>query len=76
MSFVINLIFSVLTIIILNFFSKKKSFLVDKKKLKHKSFIGKDLVPLTGGIVIFFSLLILNNYYLIFFELVNFLGDV
>ncbi len=47
MNFVINLIFSVLTIIILNFFSKKKSFLVDKKKLKHKSFIGKDLVPLS-----------------------------
>jgi UDP-N-acetylmuramyl pentapeptide phosphotransferase/UDP-N-acetylglucosamine-1-phosphate transferase len=74
MSFVINFIFSVLTIIILNFFSKKKSFLVDKKKLKHKSFIGKDLVPLTGGFVIFFSLLILNNYYLIFFFLIFILG--
>jgi UDP-N-acetylmuramyl pentapeptide phosphotransferase/UDP-N-acetylglucosamine-1-phosphate transferase len=74
MSFVINLIFSVLTIIVLNFFSKKNSFLVDKKKLKHKSFIGKDLVPLTGGFVIFFSILFLSNNYLIFFFLIFSLG--
>ena len=74
MSFVINVIFSVLTIVVLNFFSKKKNFLVDKKKLKHKSFIGKDLVPITGGFVIFFSILFLNNNYLIFFFLIFLLG--
>ena len=67
MGTIFNVISSIFTIIVLNFFFKKKNFLIDEKKLKHKSFITKDLVPLSGGFVIFFSLLSLNSNYIIFF---------
>ena len=74
MGTIFNVISSIFVIIILNFFFKKKNFLIDEKKLKHKSFITKDLVPLTGGFVIFFSLLSLNSNYIIFFLSIFLLG--
>jgi UDP-N-acetylmuramyl pentapeptide phosphotransferase/UDP-N-acetylglucosamine-1-phosphate transferase len=66
---------SILLIISLNFFFYKYKFLLDKKKLSHKSFSSNDTVPLTGGVVIIFNLLIFSNSYLvIFFFLIFFLG--
>jgi UDP-N-acetylmuramyl pentapeptide phosphotransferase/UDP-N-acetylglucosamine-1-phosphate transferase len=64
-----------LLICILNFFFLKNEFLLDKKKLSHKSFLSNNSVPLTGGLVILFNLLIFsNNYLIIFFILIFFLG--
>jgi len=68
-------LFSILLIILLNFFFYRYKFLLDKKKLSHKSFLSNDTVPLTGGVVIIFNLLIFsNNYLVIFFFLIFFLG--
>lgn len=74
MNIFLNIFFSILLIISLNFFFLKKNFLVDKKKLSHKSLVSKDLVPLTGGFAIISTLFILNNNYLIFFFLIFFMG--
>lgn len=54
----------------------KKNILVDKKQLNHKSFISKDLVPISGGFLIFANLLFLSNNYLanIFLFALFFLG--
>ena len=66
---------SILLISLFNFFFYKKEFLLDKKKLSHKSFLSNNSVPLTGGIVILFNLLIFsNNYLIIFFILIFILG--
>jgi UDP-N-acetylmuramyl pentapeptide phosphotransferase/UDP-N-acetylglucosamine-1-phosphate transferase len=66
---------SILLISTLNFFFLKNKFLLDKKKLSHKSFLSNDLVPLTGGFAIIFNLLIFsNNYSIIFFLLIFLLG--
>jgi len=59
---------SIFLLFFLNFFFKKKNFLLDNKNLSHKSFASKDMVPVTGGFVIFFNLLLLsNNYFILFF---------
>lgn len=74
MSAIFSILISIITIFILNFFFLKKKFLIDKKTLIHKSFVSKDLVPLTGGIVIFINLIIFNSDYLIFFFLILLIG--
>jgi UDP-N-acetylmuramyl pentapeptide phosphotransferase/UDP-N-acetylglucosamine-1-phosphate transferase len=67
---------SIFLIVLLNLFLKKRSFLLDNKSLSHKSFASKDSVPITGGFVILFNLLLFSNNYfaLIFFTLIFFLG--
>ena len=45
--------FTFLITIILNLFSKKKQFLVDKKFSPHKSFATENLIPITGGLIFF-----------------------
>ena len=53
----------ILLIIFLNSLFLKKKFLVDKKQLIHKSFTSKDLVPISGGFLILFNLLLFNSNY-------------
>jgi hypothetical protein len=67
---------SIFLIVLLNLFLKKRSFLLDNKSLSHKSFASKVSVPITGGFVILFNLLLFSNNYfaLIFFTLIFFLG--
>ena len=74
MSTLLNILTSISVIIFLNFFFLKKNFLLDKKKLFHKSFTSKDPVPLTGGFVIILCIFMLNNIYWIFFFLIFFIG--
>ena len=76
MSVIFSILISIITIFILNFFFLKKNFLIDKKVLIHKSFVSKDLVPLTGGVVIFINLIIFNSDNLIFFFFNFFNWDV
>jgi UDP-N-acetylmuramyl pentapeptide phosphotransferase/UDP-N-acetylglucosamine-1-phosphate transferase len=63
-------------IFFLNSIFLKKKILIDKKLLDHKSFISKDLVPISGGFLIIINLLIFNSNYLtnIFFFGIFFLG--
>ncbi len=65
-----------LIIFFLNSFFLKKNILIDKKKLVHKSFASKDLVPITGGFLIIANLLFFNSNYLanIFFLSIFLLG--
>jgi UDP-N-acetylmuramyl pentapeptide phosphotransferase/UDP-N-acetylglucosamine-1-phosphate transferase len=68
---IIIIIFNILLIFLLNILFLKKKFLLDKKQLVHKSFISNDIVPLSGGFLIFFNLLFFNKNYL---ENIFFLG--
>ena len=76
MQSILIILSSISLLILVNFFFKKISFLVDNKNLVHKSFTSKESVPLSGGIVIFFNLaLFSNNYFiLLFFFLIFILG--
>jgi hypothetical protein len=51
---------------LLNFLSKKFNFLLDKKKLPHKIFASKNIVPLTGGFVLIISLIFLSQNFFFF----------
>ena len=60
-------------IFFLNFFFKKKNFLLDKRNLPHKSFVSKKFVPLTGGFLILFSsVLYSTNYFFSFIIIIIF----
>ena len=65
-----------LIIFFLNSFFLKKNFLIDKKKLVHKSFTSKDPVPISGGFLIVAYLLFFNSNHLanIFFLSIFLLG--
>jgi UDP-N-acetylmuramyl pentapeptide phosphotransferase/UDP-N-acetylglucosamine-1-phosphate transferase len=66
---------SLLALLIILF--RKKNFLLDNKNLLHKSFASKDLVPLAGGFVIFFNLVLFsNNYFILFFFILIFILGV
>ena len=67
---------SIFLLVLLIFFFKKQNFLLDNKNLSHKSFASKDSVPIVGGFIIFFNLLLFSNNYfaLYFFTLIFFLG--
>ena len=66
----------ILIIFFLNFFFFKKKFLIDKKQLVHKSFVSKDLVPISGGFLIIANLLFFNSNHFenIFFLSIFLLG--
>jgi UDP-N-acetylmuramyl pentapeptide phosphotransferase/UDP-N-acetylglucosamine-1-phosphate transferase len=76
MQSILIILLSTSLLIFLNFFFKKKSFLIDNKSLSHKSFTSKEAVPLSGGFVIFFNLALFSNDYFIlfFFFLIFILG--
>ena len=76
MQSILFILVSTFLLFFLNFFFKKKNFLMDNKNLSHKSFTSKDAVPITGGFLIFFNLLLLSNNYfvLFFFTLIFILG--
>ena len=64
------LFFSVVFIIFINFFFRYQNFLVDLKILKHKTYISKNPVPLSGGFLIFCYLLLFTD--IIFLKLIFF----
>ncbi len=64
------LFFSVVFIIFINFFFRYQNFLVDLKILKHKTYISKNSVPLSGGFLIFCYLLLFTD--IIFLKLIFF----
>jgi UDP-N-acetylmuramyl pentapeptide phosphotransferase/UDP-N-acetylglucosamine-1-phosphate transferase len=68
--------FSIVFILLINFILRYQNFLVDLKIIKHKSFISKNSVPLSGGILIFFYLLLFTDiiFLKLFFFLVFILG--
>ena len=65
MNLILIVIFNISLIIFLNSLFLKGNILVDKKQLAHKSFASKDLVPISGGFLIFVNLLIFSNNYLV-----------
>ena len=67
MNSILIIIFYILLILFINSIFTKINFLVDKKELKHKSFVSKNLVPISGGFLIFTSLLIFNSSHLVIF---------
>jgi UDP-N-acetylmuramyl pentapeptide phosphotransferase/UDP-N-acetylglucosamine-1-phosphate transferase len=73
---ILIIILNILLIFFLNNFFLKKNILVDKKQLAHKSFASKDLVPISGGFLIFANLLFFSNNYLanVFLFALFFLG--
>jgi UDP-N-acetylmuramyl pentapeptide phosphotransferase/UDP-N-acetylglucosamine-1-phosphate transferase len=73
---ILFIIFQVLLIFILNKIFIQKNFLIDQKKLIHKSFTSSDLVPITGGFLIIINMLFVNNNYLsnIFFLIIFLFG--
>jgi UDP-N-acetylmuramyl pentapeptide phosphotransferase/UDP-N-acetylglucosamine-1-phosphate transferase len=63
-------------LIIFNFLSTKYNFLLDKKVSPHKFFTSKDVVPLTGGLLLIISIFFYYNniLFLIFSILIFTLG--
>ena len=61
--------FTLITVIVLNFFCKKKKFLLDVKHSVHKKLTSIDEVPLTGGCTILLSSLIFLPYSQLVFKL-------
>ena len=75
--------FTLILILLFNYISEKKQFLIDKKFNIHKSFATKNIVPITGGLTLLilslFFLKFENQYikfFLIFVFLVGFLSDI
>ena len=77
------LLFTLFLVLILNYSLRKFKFLVDKKYSIHKSFASTDLIPISGGIVFFFSIITFlstDNLYskilIIFIFLIGLLSDL
>ena len=75
--------FTLILILLFNYISEKKQFLIDKKFNIHKSFATKNIVPITGGLTLLilslFFLKFENQYikfFLIFVFLVGLLSDI
>ncbi len=64
MNTILIIISHISLIFFLNNLFLKKNILVDKKQLTHKSFVSEDLVPISGGFLIFANLLFFSNNYL------------
>ena len=74
MSYALIIIFSFTSFFFLNYFFRRYNILIDKKTLPHKSFVSNKNVPVIGGFIIVFYLLIFNHSYkFIFFSLLLFL---
>ena len=54
--------FTLILILVFNYISEKKQFLIDKKFNTHKSFATKNIVPITGGLTILISSLFFWTY--------------
>lgn len=77
------LIITIFLTYLLNYISKKKKIVLDIKSLPHKSFVSKETVPITGGLILVFSFLVLLTLFtidikiLIFFIfLLGFMSDL
>ena len=75
--------FTLILILLFNYISEKKHFLIDKKFNIHKSFATKNIVPITGGLTLlilslFFLKFEIQNikFFLIFVFLVGLLSDI
>lgn len=74
MSYALIIIYSFASFFCLNYFFRRYEILIDKKILPHKSFVSNKNVPVIGGFIIVFYLLIFNHdYKFIFFSLLLFL---
>lgn len=65
------IIITILTYLI-NYFFKKKKIILDIKSLPHKSVVSKDKVPITGGLILIFSFLILLTFFTIDLKIIIF----
>jgi UDP-N-acetylmuramyl pentapeptide phosphotransferase/UDP-N-acetylglucosamine-1-phosphate transferase len=63
MNYYIIIFLSFIVFYAINNFFKKKNFLVNYKGEKHQKFLGSKNIPLSGGIFLIFSFLILFNTY-------------
>jgi UDP-N-acetylmuramyl pentapeptide phosphotransferase/UDP-N-acetylglucosamine-1-phosphate transferase len=61
---IIIIVSNILLIIFLNSIFLKKKILIDSKQLIHKSFISKDIVPISGGFLVLTNLFFFNSNYL------------
>jgi UDP-N-acetylmuramyl pentapeptide phosphotransferase/UDP-N-acetylglucosamine-1-phosphate transferase len=61
---ILIIVFNIVLLFSLNSIFIKNKFLVDKKLLAHKSFVSKNLVPISGGFLIVANLLLFNSNYL------------
>ena len=75
--------FTLILILVFNYISEKKQFLIDKKFNIHKSFATKNIVPITGGLTLLISSLFFLKFesqyikfFLILIFLVGFLSDI
>ena len=61
MNYLYYLIFLSLVILILNFFFKKKNFLLSESGDDHQTFASNSKIPLTGGVLIYFGIFFYFN---------------
>jgi len=53
---------STIFLCLINYICKSQNFLLDHKRLKHKSYTSQELVPMTGGfLILFYSFLVFDN---------------
>ena len=69
--FYLVIIITILTYL-LNYFFKKNKIVLDIKSLPHKTFVSKDKVPITGGLILIFSFLILLTLFTIDIKIIIF----
>jgi UDP-N-acetylmuramyl pentapeptide phosphotransferase/UDP-N-acetylglucosamine-1-phosphate transferase len=76
MNYLLIVIYSLLSFIFFNYFFRKYNFLIDRKILPHKSFTSKADMPVIGGLIIMFYLIIFNHdlKFLYFCSLIFLLG--
>jgi len=55
------ILFTFLSTIIVNFFLLKSNLLLDKKYSSHKSFLNKNIVPLSGGIIFLITICLFSK---------------
>jgi UDP-N-acetylmuramyl pentapeptide phosphotransferase/UDP-N-acetylglucosamine-1-phosphate transferase len=74
MIFELIIVLSTVLLFLFNFFCTKYSFLLDQKSQSHKSFVSRDRIPLTGGLILIINLIIFgSNFYFSFFFLLIFI---
>ena len=57
---------------LINFFILKKNFLIDLKySSSHKKLINSDIVPVSGGVIIYLNFLFFNNFNLFNLSLIT-----
>ena len=81
----LNTIISICLLLVINFALSKRKILIDKPELAHHKFKHNDVIPLSGGIYFFLSLIYLSNFnnfeikiliFLLPFLLIGLLADI